>query len=100
MQPIDWGIPSLRAGRAYYWWEVFALLQRTVLTGWLLLIHNDLRFLRLVAALLVSVAFLVAVLACNALLQGFKQAFLCDSTPGQSVDWCWNFCVAALQAST
>eukprot|EP00966_Prymnesium_polylepis_P105879 2451645-Prymnesium_polylepis.2 len=63
---------SLWAGRAYYWWEVFALLQRTVLTGWLLLIHNDLRFLRLVAALLVSVAFLVAVLACNVCCTGFK----------------------------
>ena len=42
-----------------FWWEVLSLGQRTTLTGWLLLIDTKLTFLRLLAALVVSVAFLV-----------------------------------------
>jgi len=49
----------------YYWWEVASLLQRTVLTGWLLLISAEQQFLRLLAALIISIAFLVAILACS-----------------------------------
>jgi len=48
----------------FYWWEVASLLQRTTLTGWLLLIDPSLPFIRLVAALIVTIAFMVAVLAC------------------------------------
>ena len=48
-----------------YWWEVASLLQRTVLTGWLLLLDVKLHFIRLVIALLVSISFLIALLACN-----------------------------------
>ncbi|KAL1499616.1 hypothetical protein AB1Y20_011815 [Prymnesium parvum] len=50
---------------AYFWWEVVSLLQRTTLTGWLLLINDRLQFVRLLAALMVSIAYLVAVLACS-----------------------------------
>ena len=48
----------------FFWWEVASLLQRTTLTGWLLLFGSDLQFIRLLAALVVSVAFLVALLIC------------------------------------
>jgi hypothetical protein len=41
------------------------MLQRTTLTGWLLLVNNNLRFLRLVAAICISIIFLVAVLLCR-----------------------------------
>ena len=44
---------------AYFWWEVISLCQRTTLTGWLLLIDVENAFLRLVAALMISIAFLV-----------------------------------------
>ena len=40
-------------------------MQRTTLTGWLLLVHGDYQFLRLVAALLVSITFLTALLVCQ-----------------------------------
>jgi len=50
---------------AYFWWEVVSLLQRTVLTGWLLLIDDDLQFLRLFAAVVFSNAFLVLLLSCS-----------------------------------
>eukprot|EP00966_Prymnesium_polylepis_P332819 7388298-Prymnesium_polylepis.1 len=46
-------------------WEIASLVQRTTLTGWLLLIDIDLQFIRLIAALCISVAFLVGLLACQ-----------------------------------
>jgi len=49
----------------YYWWEVISLMQRTTLTGWLLLLDVQLQFIRLLAALIISIAFLIAILACN-----------------------------------
>lgn len=48
-----------------YWWEVASLFQKTLLTGWLLLIHNDMKFLRLLIALAITVAFLVMMLECQ-----------------------------------
>ena len=45
-------------------WEVAALLQRTILTGWLLLVDSELRFLRLLAGLIVTISFLVLLLVC------------------------------------
>eukprot|EP00966_Prymnesium_polylepis_P152715 3527622-Prymnesium_polylepis.1 len=58
-------------------------MQRTVLTGWLLLIDTELRFMRLVAALIVSIVFLVAILVCHpykknldfAMAAGCQEAF-------------------------
>eukprot|EP00966_Prymnesium_polylepis_P171924 3975829-Prymnesium_polylepis.1 len=49
---------------SYFWWEVFSLVQRTVLTGWLLLIDTSLPFLRLLSALVVCIFFLTALLVC------------------------------------
>jgi len=49
----------------YFYWEIVSLLQRTILTGWLLLIDSNLRFLRIIAALVLSITFLVAVVACS-----------------------------------
>ena len=40
-------------------------MQRTLLTGWLLLIDGDLLLIRLLAALIISNAGLIAVLVCN-----------------------------------
>jgi hypothetical protein len=48
-----------------FWWEIPTLLQCTVLTGWLTLIDADLLFIRLLAALIISNAGLIAVLVCN-----------------------------------
>ncbi|KAL1525500.1 hypothetical protein AB1Y20_020356 [Prymnesium parvum] len=50
---------------SYCWWEVASLLQRTILTGWLLLIDDAIAFMRLVAALILSIAFLVLLLQCR-----------------------------------
>jgi len=50
---------------AFFWWEVVALGQRTILTGWLLLISYDLPFLRLLSALVITIAMLIAILAAN-----------------------------------
>jgi len=55
----------------YFWWEVVSLIQRTTLTGWLLLIDIDLRFIRLLAALILTISFLVILLA----LKPYKKAF-------------------------
>jgi len=49
---------------SYFWWEIFSLVQRTVLTGWLLLIDTSLPFLRLLSALVISIFFLTALLVC------------------------------------
>jgi len=49
----------------YYWWEVVTLFQRTTLTGWLLLLDVELQFIRIMTALIISISFLIAVLACN-----------------------------------
>ncbi|KAL3919823.1 MAG: hypothetical protein SGPRY_005489 [Prymnesium sp.] len=46
-----------------FWWEVLSLLQRTTLTGWLLLLDSKLSFIRLLAAQIVIIAFLVVLLA-------------------------------------
>jgi len=70
---------------AYYWWEIASLVQRTTLTGWLLLIDIELQFIRLIAALCISVAFLVGLLACvpfkrkadNAMATGCQLLFVC-----------------------
>lgn len=51
--------------RLSFWWEVLFLLQRNILSGWLLLIDTQLNFIRLTVALLVCVAFLVALLECR-----------------------------------
>jgi len=56
---------------SYFWWEVASLAQRTILTGWLLLIDSDLKFVRLLAALIVTVFFLVALLVVNPYLRLF-----------------------------
>jgi hypothetical protein len=56
-----------------YWWEIFALTQRIVLVGWLNLVDSELKFLRLLMALLVSVAFLVALLVCQPYRRKFDQ---------------------------
>lgn len=56
---------------AYFWWEVVALLQRTILTGWLLLVNVDLHFIRIVAALIVSLLFLIALLLCDPYVRKF-----------------------------
>ena len=40
-------------------------MQRTVLSGWLLLINSDLRILRLTAALAIAISFLVVLLVCE-----------------------------------
>lgn len=46
----------------YYNWEILELLRRTALTGWVLLISERRRFLRLVVGLLVSIVGAVAIL--------------------------------------
>lgn len=48
-----------------FWWEIPALLYRTILTGWLLLISNPIRIVRLLIALFLSVGYLVAILECQ-----------------------------------
>jgi len=48
--------------RGMFWWEIIALIQRTVLTGWLLLIDTDHHFIRLVIAILVVITFLIMLL--------------------------------------
>eukprot|EP00966_Prymnesium_polylepis_P258585 5972600-Prymnesium_polylepis.2 len=55
---------GLLASRWWIRWEVVALLQRTILSGWLLLVDGELRFLRLLAGLVVAVSFLVLLLVC------------------------------------
>ena len=68
-----WHSPLMRATRflhrdykpEYCWWEVASLMQRTILTGWLQLIDSELQFIRLVVAHIVSIFFLVAILACH-----------------------------------
>ncbi|KAL1511659.1 hypothetical protein AB1Y20_004949 [Prymnesium parvum] len=54
-----------------FWWEILSLIQRTTLTGWLLLINFELRFIRLLAALVVSISFLIILLA----LKPYKRSF-------------------------
>jgi len=49
----------------YYWWEVAALVQRTMLTGWLLLIDEDLKIMRLLSALMLSIGFLILIMSCT-----------------------------------
>jgi len=46
-----------------FFWEPFELLRRTTLTGWVLLIHEQYNFIRLLIGLLVSSIFLVALLS-------------------------------------
>ena len=46
----------------FYWWEVLLLLKKLALTGFLFLVPQDLVFLRLVAALLVCITYLVLLL--------------------------------------
>ena len=53
---------QFRSKSAYFLWEVAALLQRTILTGWLLLIPSELKLLRLMIALLLSLCFLIVLL--------------------------------------
>ena len=43
-----------------FWWDIASLIQRTVLTGWFLLIDLEQQFIRLLAALVVSLFFLCA----------------------------------------
>lgn len=52
-----------------YWWEPVALLQRTTLTGWLLLFDPSLGVLRLLVACTVSIGFLIITLG----LQPYKR---------------------------
>lgn len=47
------------------WWEVVSLLQRTVLTGWLLLIDNSVPLVRLIIALIIVLSYLVGILVCE-----------------------------------
>jgi hypothetical protein len=56
-----------------YWWEVFALIQRTVLTGWLRLVHKELKFMRLLMALLFTSGFVVTLLVCRPYRRKFDQ---------------------------
>ena len=73
------------------------LVQRTILTGWLLLIHSEMEFIRLLSALMISVAFLVAVLvACPykrkldlALAASCQVLFVCTFT-GALVVWLYE----------
>ena len=58
---------------ASYWFEVAALSQRIVLVGWLRLVDEELKFLRLLMALLVSIGFLVALLVCQPYRRKFDQ---------------------------
>ncbi|KAL1514555.1 hypothetical protein AB1Y20_003651 [Prymnesium parvum] len=46
----------------FFWWEVASLIQRTTLTGWLLLVDSKLNFIRLLAGVVVSMSFLIALL--------------------------------------
>jgi len=57
----------------YYWWEVAALIQRTILTGWLRLVKSELKFLRLLSALIITIGFLVALLVCQPYRRRFDQ---------------------------
>ena len=47
----------------YFYWEIVELFRRTVLVGWVLLIPNEKMFLRLVVALLLSIASLALLLS-------------------------------------
>eukprot|EP00966_Prymnesium_polylepis_P123951 2866345-Prymnesium_polylepis.1 len=38
-----------------FWWEIGALMQRCILTGWLRLIDVEMTFIRLVSALVITV---------------------------------------------
>jgi hypothetical protein len=58
---------------ASYWWEVFALIQRTVLTGWLQLVNKELKFMRLLMALLLTIGFLVTLNVCRPYRRKFDQ---------------------------
>lgn len=49
----------------YFWWEIAALVERTVLTGWLILVDYRYKVLRLLAALMISIAFLTLTLVCR-----------------------------------
>ena len=79
--------------KSFYFWEVLSLVQRTILTGWLLLIDAQLKFVRLIAALVVSVSFLVAILACRpyqrtldyAMAAGTQLLFICIFIAGLMV---------------
>jgi len=70
---------------AFYWWEVASLMQRTILTGWLVLVDAEQHLFRLLIALLISILFLVAVLVCNphkkkldsAMAAGCQVLFIC-----------------------
>lgn len=46
----------------FYYWEVIELIRRTVIVGWVLLIPTSESFLRLVVALLLSIASLTLLL--------------------------------------
>eukprot|EP00966_Prymnesium_polylepis_P327278 7383159-Prymnesium_polylepis.1 len=48
-----------------FWWEIAALVERTVLTGWLILVDYRYTVLRLLAALMISIAFLTLTLVCR-----------------------------------
>lgn len=46
-----------------FFWEVLELMRRTTLTGWVLLINEQHAFLRLIVALFVSLAALLAIVS-------------------------------------
>lgn len=48
-------------------------MQRNTLNGWLLLIDSELHFIRLLTALVVSITFLIALLACNPYRKSFDH---------------------------
>ena len=49
----------------YFYWELFELSRRNVLVGWVLLVPTEYTFLRLVIALLLSIASLALLLSVN-----------------------------------
>ena len=55
--------PAYSYKTEYFFWEIFELLRRTVLVGWLLLIKSDKTFFRLVFALLISISSLTLLLS-------------------------------------
>eukprot|EP00966_Prymnesium_polylepis_P195054 4521676-Prymnesium_polylepis.1 len=57
-----------------FWWEVASLIERTVLTGWLLLVNSEVVFLRLLIALLVFLFFLVEMFASDPYKQKLDYA--------------------------
>ena len=67
-----------------YWWEVASLMQRTVLTGWLLLIDHEQQLFRLLTALLISILFLIALLVCRVRLAREGTLVICQR--GSQVD--------------